>query len=37
MTVAVVMKESGVIIAVMVIGGRPASQTYETNVGWCLW
>lgn len=28
----VVMKESGVIIAVMVIGGRPASQTYETNV-----
>ena len=28
----VVMKESGVIIAVMVIGGRPASQAYETNV-----
>ena len=28
----VVMKESGVIIAVMVIEGRPASQAYETNV-----
>lgn len=28
----IVMTESGVIIAVMVIEGRPASQTYETSV-----
>lgn len=29
---SIVMTESGVIIAVMVIDGRPASQAYETNV-----